>query len=360
MTAPANEAGTCGGAVLTSDPGLVRRLDRLERRPERRRDHAGRAAHRQQGAAGRRRPDGQPLAAQHRGHLRHLGRARAELGRVLRRGQVVAVVGRPGRRHGRDRLRQPGRVLPGEDHVEVEHLAGRRGPELPDVRPGASARPAAAMTRAACGAGAAPAARRRRGRAHRRRARRRPATRREQRGLPMTRLHESASLLVPPVPSAVAGCRLVVHPALERVRTILLETDPRGVVVRVDVALAVAEGGRPLVVGVAQVAGTSWLTAGAHVGLGPPQRHRHGVGLGRPGQVDHRFGQVERRLGQPDVLDGPGGGLGHEERLGIGQPDVLAGQDHHAPGQETGVLARLDHAGHPVEAGVGVGARARS
>ena len=126
---------------------------------------------------------------------------------------------------------------------------------------------------------------------------------------------------------------------------------------RVDVAVPVAQRRRPPVVGVAQVGGDLLAHPGAHVGLGPSQGHGHGVGLGRPGQVDDRLGQVERRLREPHVLDGPGGGLGHEERPGIGQPDVLAGQDHHAPGQETGVLPRLDHAGHPVQAGVGVGPR---
>ena len=184
--------------------------------------------------------------------------------------------------------------------------------------------------------------------------------RRQQHASALSRLHESASPSTagpdPPRASAfrTVGRRLVVHPTLERVRTILLGNHPGGVVMGVDVALAVPERGRTLVVGVPQVRRHLLADARAHVGLGPPERHHHGVRLGRPGQVDHRLGQVQRRLGEAHVLDGPGRGLGHQQRLGIGQPDVLAGQDHHAAGQEAGVLPRLDHAGHPVEAGVGV------
>jgi len=49
--------------------------------------------------------------------------------------------------------------------------------------------------------------------------------------------------------------RLVVHPALERLRTILLTGRSGWVVVRVHVALAVPEPSSALVVGVAQVQG---------------------------------------------------------------------------------------------------------
>ena len=40
--------------------------------------------------------------------------------------------------------------------------------------------------------------------------------------------------------------------------------------------------------------------------------------------MEHRVREVERGLGQPDVLDGAGRGVGDEERLRIGEPDVLA------------------------------------
>ena len=72
--------------------------------------------------------------------------------------------------------------------------------------------------------------------------------------------------------------------------------------------------------------------------------------------MHHGVGQVELGLGQPDELDGPGGGVGDHERQRVGHADVLAGEDHQAPGDEAGVLPGLEHAGEPVEAGVGVGA----
>ena len=40
----------------------------------------------------------------------------------------------------------------------------------------------------------------------------------------------------------------------------------------------------------------------------------------------------------------------------VGHADVLAGQDHQPAGDEAGVLPRFEHAGQPVEAGVGIGA----
>ena len=115
-------------------PGrLVRSLDRDERRAERGRDDRRRAAHRQQAAPRTRRPHGQPLTAEDRGDLRHLTRARAVVGGILRRGEVVAVVRRTRRGHRGDRGRQPGGVLARQHHVEVEDLVGGGRPELLDA-----------------------------------------------------------------------------------------------------------------------------------------------------------------------------------------------------------------------------------
>ena len=66
--------------------------------------------------------------------------------------------------------------------------------------------------------------------------------------------------------------------------------------------------------------------------------------------------QIELRLGQPDVLHGPGRGVGHQQGAVVGHSDVLGGEDHEPPGDEAGILARLQHAGQPVQARVGVGA----
>ena len=128
---------------------------------------------------------------------------------------------------------------------------------------------------------------------------------------------------------------------------------PPGVVVGVPVALAVPEGRRPPVVGVAQV-GRDLAPAARTSAWARPRATVTRFDLGARARWIDRLGQVELGLGEPDELDGPGRGVGHHEGQGIGQPDVLAGQDDQAPGDEAGVLARLEHAGQPVQAGVGV------
>ena len=117
----------------------------------------------------------------------------------------------------------------------------------------------------------------------------------------------------------------------------------------VPVALAVAELCRPPVVGVAQVGGDVGPGALPGVGPGPAQGRRDPVRLGRARQVHDGLGQVELGLGQPHELHRPGRGVGHHQGQGIGQADVLAGQDDQAPGDEPGVLAALEHAGQPVQ-----------
>ena len=63
--------------------------------------------------------------------------------------------------------------------------------------------------------------------------------------------------------------------------------------------------------------------------------------------------------GSPTCSTAPGGGDGHEQRLRVGHAHVLAGQDDQAAGDEAGVLPRLQHAGQPVQPGVGVRAADR-
>ena len=81
-----------------------------------------------------------------------------------------------------------------------------------------------------------------------------------------------------------------------------------------------------------------------------------GVRLGRGRQVDRGLGEREEPLRHADEVDGLLGGDGDLERLRVGEPDVLGGEDDEAAGDEERVLAALEHAGEPVERGVGVGA----
>ena len=54
------------------------------------------------------------------------------------------------------------------------------------------------------------------------------------------------------------------------------------------------------------------------------------------------------------MLDRLGGCGGNRQRLRVGVADVLGGEDDHAPDDEAGVLATLEHHGQVVQRGVGV------
>ena len=55
-----------------------------------------------------------------------------------------------------------------------------------------------------------------------------------------------------------------------------------------------------------------------------------------------------------DVFDRVSRGIGHENGLRIGKANVLGGQNHEAASNEPRVFAGFDHAGQPVNTGVGV------
>ena len=124
----------------------------------------------------------------------------------------MAVVGRPGGRHGRHRLRQAGGVLTGQDHVEVEDLARGGRPQV--LGPGGEGGhrlgqgdPALRRRRPAGRRGGEHPGTEHPGTEHPGTERRRGERPGEPRALPMTPVHESASLLwlVPPAPSASRG-----------------------------------------------------------------------------------------------------------------------------------------------------------
>ncbi len=80
------------------------------------------------------------------------------------------------------------------------------------------------------------------------------------------------------------------------------------------------------------------------------------VRLGRAGQVHRRLGQRQHALGQADQLERLQRRGGHHERLRVGVAHVLGGEDDHAAQDEARLLARLQHARHPVDRGVRIGA----
>ena len=74
------------------------------------------------------------------------------------------------------------------------------------------------------------------------------------------------------------------------------------------------------------------------------------------GQIDGGFGQGNTPLRPAYLLDGIKGSVGQQQRVGIGQPDVLGCRYDEAPGDKFRVFAAGYEAGQPVERGVGVAA----
>ncbi len=59
-------------------------------------------------------------------------------------------------------------------------------------------------------------------------------------------------------------------------------------------------------------------------------------------------------LGKTHELEGLSSGYRNLQGKGIGHPDILRGEDHHAAGDELGILTRLEHREEPVEGGIRV------
>ena len=68
------------------------------------------------------------------------------------------------------------------------------------------------------------------------------------------------------------------------------------------------------------------------------------------------MGERELALGQADEFAGLHRGHGQRQRVRIGVADVFAGEDHEPAGEESHVFAPFEHAGEPVDAGVGIAA----
>ena len=80
------------------------------------------------------------------------------------------------------------------------------------------------------------------------------------------------------------------------------------------------------------------------------------VGLGCGGEIDSGVGEGDPPFRHAEELKGLLGGEGDPEGVGVGQSDILGGGDDQSPGDEARILASVEHLGHPVEGGVGVGA----
>ena len=142
--------------------------------------------------------------------------------------------------------------------------------------------------------------------------------------------------------------------AAEVVRQVLHLREAVFVAVSVLVALAVVEAFHQAGDGVAQVQGHGVAAGLLDVLHRVFDAHVRGVALRRAGQVDGRFGEQYAGLGPADQVGSLLRGDGDGEGDGVSHAYVFSRQDDDAAGDEHGVFAGVDHAGEPVEGGVGV------
>ena len=148
---------------------------------------------------------------------------------------------------------------------------------------------------------------------------------------------------------------MVVAAAREPLRQAVHLGHALGLVVSVCVALAVPEVLHQAGRRVPDPEGHRLRARGQRVLHGLPVGPVDGVALGRRREVDHELGEGQRPFGHPDEVHGLLRGHGQDEGLGVGQAHVLGGEAHQAARDVERVLAGLQHARQPVEAGVGVG-----
>jgi len=84
-----------------------------------------------------------------------------------------------------------------------------------------------------------------------------------------------------------------------------------------------------------------------------------GVRFRGGGEIDHRLRERQIALRTAEPLIGVPGGKGLGQRLRVGEADILAGEANQAAGDVARVLAAGEHAGEPVEGGIGVRAAQR-
>ena len=128
-----------------------------------------------------------------------------------------------------------------------------------------------------------------------------------------------------------------------------------GVLIAPSVAEVLHEAGRR----VADVERHRLGGALADVLLGLAERRVDRVRLRRHREVERGLGEGQLAFGRAEEVVGVLGGQRERERGGVGVADVLGGEAHQSAGEVERVLARLEHAGEPVESGVGVGVAER-
>src|SRR5262245_43818745 len=170
---------------------------------------------------------------------------------------------------------------------------------------------------------------------------------------PAEQLAQTAEALAQRRLEAAVG-RLVEALAANGLRSERLIGDRLRFVVRVAVAVAAPQLPGARIVGILEIRRRLGGTVLANMGGGARDGAGGGIRLGRQRQIGGGLGEVERALRQPDPVDGLGRGVRDDQGLRVRIAHVLGGEDHHPAGDETGVLAALQHHRQVVDRGVDV------
>ena len=83
------------------------------------------------------------------------------------------------------------------------------------------------------------------------------------------------------------------------------------------------------------------------------------VALGACSQIDGSLGKRNASFGPSYLHYGVEGGIGQKQGVRVGKSYILGSRDNQSAGYELRVFSSFNHACHPVECGVGVGAAYR-
>ena len=142
----------------------------------------------------------------------------------------------------------------------------------------------------------------------------------------------------------------------ERIGQILLGNEMPRIVMRILIAIAVAQVLHQLRGSVAQMQGDRLIARLAHHGERLVNAQIGRVALRRGGQIDRGLCQGYAPFGPAYLHDRIEGGIGQQQRIGIGQTNVFGCRDDQPAGNELRVFPTLYHPCHPVECRIRIAA----
>ena len=147
---------------------------------------------------------------------------------------------------------------------------------------------------------------------------------------------------------------LIEHLAQQVVGQVLLGDPMVPIGVGIQVTPTVAEILR-IATGVFQMAGHFPFLLFLH-GANGVEEGKGTVALGSGGQVETSLCQVKPPFRHTHVVEGLGAPGHHPNGVGVGHAHVFTSQDEHAAENEARIFAGIQHACHPVQSRVGIGA----